>query len=104
MIAILSSTDRCNSPSPGKEIIINRLDELAALINRARSALLTSWREQVRQLPSARGLDIPTLNDHMPGLLDELIAALQAHSAQTIPEASKMETAPAHGLQRVQDA
>jgi signal transduction histidine kinase len=66
--------------------------------------LLTSWRQQVRELPSARSLDIPTLNDHMPGLLDELIAALQAHSAQTIPEALRMGTAPAHGLQRVRDA
>jgi signal transduction histidine kinase len=58
----------------------------------------------VRELPSARSLDIPTLNDHMPALLDELIAALQAHSAQTIPEALDARTAPAHGLQRVQDA
>ena len=27
-------------------------------------------------MPSARDLDTPTLNDHMPGLLDQLIAAL----------------------------
>src|SRR5258708_2543791 len=40
----------------------------------------------------------------MPGLLDELIATLQAHSAQTIPEALGAGTAPALGLQRVQDA
>ena len=58
----------------------------------------------MRELPSARSLDIPTLNDHMPGLLDELITALQTHSAQTIPETFRMGTAPAHGLQRVQDA
>ncbi len=63
-----------------------------------------SWRRQVRELPSARNLDVPTLNDHMPGLLDELITALQTHSRQTIPQAVSMGTAPAHGLQRVQDA
>jgi len=40
----------------------------------------------------------------MPGLLDALIAALQTHSQQTIPEALSVGTAPAHGLQRVQDA
>ena len=85
-------------------IIINHLDELASLINRGRSTLLTSWRQQVRELPSARDLDIPTLNDHMPGLLDELITALQTQSEQTIPEAFRMGAAPAHGLQRVQDA
>ena len=49
-------------------------------------------------------MDIPTLNDHMPGLLDELVAALQAHSAQTIPEGFGAGSAQAHGLQRVQDA
>jgi signal transduction histidine kinase len=74
------------------------------LISRDRGALLSEWRQQVRELPSARSLDIPTLNDHMPALLDELIAALRAHSAQTIPEALGARTAPAHGLQRVQDA
>jgi two-component system phosphate regulon sensor histidine kinase PhoR len=49
-------------------------------------------------------LDIPTLNDHMPGLLDELVAALRAHSKETIPEGFAAESAQAHGLQRVQDA
>jgi two-component system phosphate regulon sensor histidine kinase PhoR len=66
--------------------------------------VLTSWRQQVRELPSARSLDTPTLNDHMPGLLDELITALQTHAQQTIPEAFSGGAAPAHGLQRVQDA
>ncbi len=65
--------------------------------------MLTSWRQQVRELPSARSLDVPTLNDHMPGLLDELITALQTHAQQTIPEAFSRSAAPAHGLQRVQD-
>jgi two-component system phosphate regulon sensor histidine kinase PhoR len=83
---------------------INGLDELATLISRGRSALLSNWRQQVRELPSARTLDIPTLNDHMPGLLDELVAALQAHSARTIPEGFGAGSARAHGLQRVQDA
>jgi two-component system phosphate regulon sensor histidine kinase PhoR len=87
-----------------KEIIIEHLDELATLIDRGRSSVLTSWRQQVRELPSARNLDIPALNDHMPGLLDELITALQTRSEQTIPEACSMRTPPVHGLQRVQDA
>jgi hypothetical protein len=53
------------------------LDKLAALIKQERSALLSNWRQQVRQLPSARHLDVPTLNDHLPGLIDELAAALR---------------------------
>ena len=83
---------------------INVLDQLAALVKQERQALLSRWRQQVRQLPSARQLDVPTLNDHIPGLLDELAAALQSKSDQTIPEALSESSPPAHGLQRLQDA
>ncbi len=84
---------------------ISELQKLAALIKRERDALLTQWREQVRQLPSARELDTPTLNDHIPDLLDELATALQSGSDQTIPEAvAEGSSPPAHGLQRLKDA
>ena len=82
---------------------INDLDKLAVLIRQERQALLARWRKQVRELPSARHLDIPTLNDHIPELLDELAAALQSRSDQTIPEALCEGSPPAHGRQRVQD-
>ena len=85
-------------------MVVNDLDKLAVLIVRERQALLSRWREQVRLLPSARSLDTPTLNDHMPGLIDELAAALQVKSDQTIPEALLEVSPPAHGLQRVEDA
>ena len=80
------------------------LDQLAALVQQERENLLSHWRQQVRQLPSARELDLPTLNDHIPGLLDGLAAALRSKSAQTIPQALNESSAPAHGLQRLQDA
>ena len=83
---------------------INVLDQLAALVKQERQALLSRWRQQVRHLPSARQLDVPTLNDHIPGLLDELAAALQSKSDQTIPEALSESSPPAHGLQRLQEA
>ncbi len=83
---------------------MNDLDKLAALIKQAGPALLSRWRQQVRELPSARHLDIPTLNDHMPGVLGELARALESHSDQTIPESLSGSSPPAHGLQRVQDA
>src|SRR5436190_2240704 len=82
---------------------VNDLDKLADLIKSERHALLARWRQQVRQLPSARQLDIPTLNDHIPDLLDELAAALQLKSNQTIAEAHSEGSPPAHGLQRLQD-
>ncbi len=79
------------------------LDKLAALIKRERQALLSTWRQQTRELPSAKHLDIPTLNDHIPSLLDELTTALQSKSDQTIPEALCEGSPPAHGLQRLQN-
>ncbi len=83
---------------------ISDLDSLAALIIQERQALLSRWRRQVRELPSARHLDIPTLNDHIPQLLDELAQAIRSKSDQTIPETLSEGSSPAHGLQRVKDA
>jgi signal transduction histidine kinase len=80
------------------------LDELAQLIERERDALLAAWRAQIRALPAARDLDVPTLNDHIPQLLAELASALRAGSDETIAEALLDGSPPAHGLQRVKDA
>jgi len=79
------------------------LDRLAALIRRERDVLLSNWRQQVRNLPAAQHLDTPTLNDHVPQLIEELAAALQARSGETIPEALGEASPPAHGLQRMAD-
>jgi len=83
---------------------IDILDELARLIEQERDALLTRWRGQVRELPAARDLDAPTLNDHIPHLLAELAAALRSKSDETIAQALLDGSPPAHGLQRVRDA
>jgi two-component system phosphate regulon sensor histidine kinase PhoR len=83
---------------------INNLNQLAALIRQERDALLERWRQQVKQLPSAKHLDLPALNDHIPDLLDEIAVALQARSRDTIPEALVEGSPPAHGLQRLQEA
>ena len=58
----------------------------------------------MRGIPSALDLDTPTLNDHMPGLLDELIAALEWNPDLTIPQALATGSPAAHGLQRLEDA
>ena len=83
---------------------ISDLDKLAVLIIQERQALLARWRLQVRELPSARHLDIPTLNDHIPSLLDELAQAIQSKSDQSIPETLSEGSSPLHGLQRLKDA
>ena len=83
---------------------MQNLKKLADLIKKERQTLLSEWRLQVRELPSARHLDIPTLNDHMPGLLDELASELKLNSESTIPEALLEESPLAHGFERLQQA
>lgn len=70
---------------------------------REREHLLAKWRQQVRLLPSAKHLDTPTLNDHIPAFLEELAAALRSRSEATIQDAVCEGTPPAHGQQRVAD-
>ena len=82
---------------------INNLEKLAHLIEEEQEALLTSWRALLKQLPSARHLDLPTLNDHIPGLLIELGTALKDNRDPTIPRVQLGGTPPAHGLQRLED-
>lgn len=79
------------------------LDRLARLIRTERETLLAQWRREVRQLPSAKDLDTPTLNDHVPALLDELALALFTHANQSIPESMQNGSSPAHGRQRLAD-
>lgn len=82
----------------------DHLNRLALLINEQRADVLSRWRKQVRELPSASALDNPTLNDHMPGLLDELTGALVRNPGLTIPQALAGQSPTAHGLQRLEEA
>jgi two-component system phosphate regulon sensor histidine kinase PhoR len=77
--------------------------QLAACVAGNRTQLLAQWREQVKQLAAAKHLDTPTLNDHIPQLLEELCRALRLQTDETIPEALRGGSPPAHGLQRLQD-
>jgi len=85
-------------------VAIEVLVRLAVLIEVDRDPLLAAWRAQVQGLPAARHLDVPTLNDHLPNFLTELVTALRDPSEATIAQLLHDGTAPAHGLQRVQDA
>jgi signal transduction histidine kinase len=82
---------------------VRELFDLAALLQRERETLLAEWRAQVRQLPSARELDVPALNDHVPALVDELVEALESVSDETISDALLAGSPPAHGIQRQED-
>ncbi len=87
---------------------IKELYKLAALIRQERDALLTEWRQEVRLLPVAKHLDIPTLNDHLPDLLEELACELEVCSTETMIEtgfpmieAGLKENPIIHGLERL---
>jgi len=80
---------------------INTLEQLAELVERNREPLLARWRGMVRALPSAHNLSIPTLNDHVPALLDEIALAFRRNSDEAIAEVLADGTPPEHGLQRL---
>ena len=82
---------------------VENVIKLAALIQLEREILLADWRKQIRELPSARHLNSPTLTDHIPAFLDELAAAFRRVIDETIPETLLEATPPEHGRQRFVD-
>ncbi len=73
---------------------------LAALIRRERDTLLARWRKEVRQLAVAHELDVPTLNDHIPDLLEELADELDAQTDESMVGELKKNSV-IHGLDRL---
>ncbi|HEX9449921.1 MAG TPA: sensor histidine kinase, partial [Burkholderiales bacterium] len=78
---------------------------MADLLVRERTNLLDRWRGKVRELPSAKQLDTPTLNDHLPRFIEQMAAAVRLGSNdETIPQAADGQAGAAdHGLQRLKD-
>ncbi|MCA1600749.1 MAG: RsbRD N-terminal domain-containing protein, partial [Acidobacteria bacterium] len=76
------------------------LHTLAALIRRERYTLLAEWRQEVRQLAVAHNLDVPTLNDHIPDLLEELADELATSVDESMIGELK-KTSVVHGLDRL---
>jgi signal transduction histidine kinase len=89
--------------SESKAMSIGSLRRVGELIREQRHVLLARWRRQVRQLPSAKNMSVPTLNDHVPQLIDELADALELRTEETIEETLLKGTPPEHGRQRVRD-
>jgi len=58
--------------------------------------ILATWRTQVAALESARGLDVPTLNDHMGGILSAITSELLGFAA----DGALHESSTSHGMQR----
>ena len=62
-----------------------------------------SGHYEVRRLPAAHDLDVPTLNDHIPELLGELTEALKAGHTESVLDIELAETPKIHGAQRLRD-
>jgi signal transduction histidine kinase len=76
------------------------LHTLATLIRRERDNLLAQWRQEVRRLSVAHNLDVPTLNDHIPELLEELADELEAYVDESMIGELKKNSV-VHGLDRL---
>jgi signal transduction histidine kinase len=79
------------------------LRRIGELIRDNGHVLLARWRQQVRKLPSAKGLSVPALNDHVPDLIEELATALEYRTEETIEETLLQGSPPVHGRQRLSD-
>ena len=82
---------------------VENLTKLADLIASERETLLAEWRRQIRELPSAKRLDTPTLNDHIPAFIDELAIAFRHVLDESISDQLIEATPPEHGRQRFVD-
>jgi signal transduction histidine kinase len=89
--------------SRDRAMSVASLRKIGALIREQRHVLLGRWRRQVRELPSATDLSTPTLNDHMPYLIDELARALEEQPDEAAEDALLRGSPPIHGRQRLQD-
>jgi signal transduction histidine kinase len=77
--------------------------ELARLIRLNVQHILRDWRKGVNTLSSAKGLDTPTLNDHIPDFLGELASTFENSSDASIASRMAHGTPPAHGLERLRN-
>lgn len=77
--------------------------KMAALIRENNETLLAFWRRKAREeLHSDKQLDRPTLNDHIPLLLQELANAFDLEADYASVKAITSGASPTHGIQRFQ--
>lgn len=76
------------------------LKKFAELIRNESDKILTRWRQEVRRLPGAADLDMPTINDEVPQLLQNLALALSRDQEKADSETETISAE--HGLLRWQ--
>src|ERR1051326_991573 len=78
----------------------DNLHRLAELLRKNIDVMLAGWRRDVRRLPAAHKLDVPTLNDHIPDVLAELIEALVARRTESVMDLQLQNSPKIHGTER----
>jgi len=81
-----------------RELIV---EKYAELLESERERVLAGWRKRVRGIQSAQRLDIPTLNDRIPALLDDIARALRQARLNASEQMGLSENSIAHGLERL---
>lgn len=76
---------------------------LAEVFGRSREEIITEWRLQAGQLLSELNLDKPTITDHLPDVIDEIIRDLALGREGVLSVEHTKGSPPAHGVQRYHD-
>ena len=75
------------------------MEKHAEILDSRREQVLAEWRKRLRTIERAESLDNPTLNDHIPSLLDVISLSLRQQRA-VLPDEMNMSVSKGHGLQR----
>jgi two-component system, OmpR family, phosphate regulon sensor histidine kinase PhoR len=75
------------------------VEKHAERLDSNREQVLAEWRQRVRTMERSESLDTPTLNNHIPSLLEAICVSLRQQRALS-PEEMNMSASKVHGLQR----
>ena len=75
------------------------MEKHAERLDSNREQVLAEWRQRARTIERAESSDTPTLNDHIPSLLDAICLSLRQQRALS-PDEMNMSASKVHGLQR----
>ena len=77
-----------------------KLAALAAVLREQKDTVVSRWKAVVSELAGAAGLDAPTLRDHVPQFLDEMITAIASPNESAVVGKSGLGSPLEHGAQR----
>ena len=85
------------------ELHNSSVKRLAELFERCKAEILSDWHLEVAQLLKDLHLDTPTMVDHMPDVVNEIIRDLALRRDGAISEEHLKGSPPVHGVQRFHD-